>query len=523
VLNNPLIKDFSFTNIISAFSSFFKGDYLPLPMVSYMADYALGGLAPSVFHITNLLLHITCAVLVYLLAEAVFHKKEISIFSALIFAIHPMHSESVLWIAERKDVLHAVFYVASLLFYAGYLNKPENRRNYYISIFLFLLSLLSKSAAITLPFVLLAIDYYLLERIDKKRLIEKIPFLLLSLIFGIILLFSKFQAPEKFIDKLDISYAWYDRIFFVTYNFAYYLVKFFIPYNLSFFHVYPVKANGFLPVEFYLSPALPALAIFGIVKLKKLKKEAVFAAAFFVITLLLVVKIVPFAGQLVSERYTYIPYIGLSFFFGSLYITAKNSDSGFLTKIKKLLFPLFIITVVIFSAITYSRIEVWKDSLSLYSDVIEKEPASPIGYHGRGYAKIGMLSDFEGALTDFDMAVRKDSAFPEGYNSRGWAKFKTGDLNGAMADYNKALTLDSTLISAYNNRGILRKRLNDFTGSLADYNNASRLAPLNPTSYFNRGILLLNMKDTVKAAEDLINAQKLGHPTAEEVLRSIGK
>ncbi|MDD4215450.1 MAG: glycosyltransferase family 39 protein, partial [Bacteroidales bacterium] len=188
LFDNPFIKHFNFESLKEIFSSFYLGNYHPLTTLTYLFEYHIYGLNPLPFHVLNVLLHLVNVMLVYKLSEKLSGQRFTALLVSAFFALHPMHVESVAWISERKDVLYTLFYIASLLAYLKYLKQANKGRHYLICLSLFVLSLLSKSAAVTLPVLMIAIDFYKKRKPVLKMFLEKIPFLLLSLLFGILAL-----------------------------------------------------------------------------------------------------------------------------------------------------------------------------------------------------------------------------------------------------------------------------------------------------------------------------------------------
>ena len=234
-----------------------------------------------------------------------------------------MHVESVTWISERKDLLYSFFFFSGLITYIYYQkskinpDKPGQKSKFYIiTLFLFILSLLSKPAAICFPLVLLLIDYYL-NRHEKRDIrhetylksqmsnlkshLNKLPFFLLSIIFGIIAINS--QKAGGTMSHITPLYSFFNRIFLISYSAVFYIIKLFVPNNLCAMHPYPVKSSGMLPVEYYLS----ALFIIGIavslflIKSAQLKKDMIFGLLFYLATIILVLQIIPIGDSITAE------------------------------------------------------------------------------------------------------------------------------------------------------------------------------------------------------------------------------
>ena len=250
IKDNPDIKSLSAKNIAAIFSSFYNANYHPFTTLSYAIEYNLFGLNAKPYHFVNLFIHLLNTFMVFRLIKKISGKIEIAAITALFFAIHPMHVESVAWISERKDLLYSFFFISGLSTYYEYIHATANRNKWYIyTILLFLCSLLSKSTAIIFPLMLLIFDYYFRRGWKKKVLFEKIPFFLLSLVFGVITILSQKSAGAINADLMP-EYSLFQRFFVVCFTTSYYIVKLFLPFNLAVLHFAPTE----LPYYYYLSP-----------------------------------------------------------------------------------------------------------------------------------------------------------------------------------------------------------------------------------------------------------------------------
>ena len=440
---------------------------------------------------TILLIHLINVALVYVLVNLMFKETIISTIVALLFAIHPMHGESVLWVAERKDVLYTLFYLASIIFYLRHIRTKDLTGfknllgpDYLLTFILFICALLSKSMAVTLPVVLILFDWFYSRKFSINQIIEKIPFFALSILFGIIAIIS--QKASGAVNKNILNTNIADRFFMLNYSVSFYLTKLVAPFRLSAIHSFPIKATGYLPIEYYLSPLLLIVIIFLIFKSGKMKKVIIFGTLFFLITISVVLMVIPVGFALVAERYTYVPYIGLFIIGGSFYNNIQERTLKYSAKIKPYVLPVLVAYCIIFSIITYNRIDVWKDGMSLYTDIIEKYPDSGYAYINRGY-------------------------------------LETDQPEIAMADFNKGLALNPNDEIAFCNRGLLKANLDDYKGALEDYNKAISLKRDFAVAYFNRGISRLILKDTVNACDDWHKAVEFGYKDANNKIEKYCK
>ncbi len=228
VVSNALLRG---PQWIGIFTRPVVSNYHPLTVLSLAANYAISGTEPWSYLLFNLLLHLANTVLVFWFAYLLSDKKRwVALFTALLFGIHPMHVESVVWISERKDVLYTLFFLLSLLAYWKYL-QTNRSTGYWACFLLFACSLLSKPAAIVLPLVLLLLDYWKERPFTRRVVLEKIPFFLVGGLFAVVTL--KLQSVTA-MTSLDL-YPFWVRLFFASYAIIVYLAWFFVPHPLSAF------------------------------------------------------------------------------------------------------------------------------------------------------------------------------------------------------------------------------------------------------------------------------------------------
>ena len=323
IFENNLIREISPATLRTAFTSYDPELYIPLTFVSYQIDYLIGGLHPFMYHLTNLLLHAGSSFLVAACAFLLFSDRRIAIAAGLLFAVHPLHSEAIAWAAARKDVLSAFFFLLSLNCYILREWKVKSEKwetsnkifdsslytlhssLFLLSIFLFLLALLSKVTAVTLPVILLLVDWFLGRRDYKRMVLEKIPYFLLSFLFGIIALGGK--------NSLIAERSLFEMILIACKTTVFSLFKILFPLRLSVF--YPELSPVTVTNPFILLSIL--LIASGIVSLWFLRKHRfiLFGALFFFITLAPAFLTVVKGGNtfFFSDRYAYLPSIGILF------------------------------------------------------------------------------------------------------------------------------------------------------------------------------------------------------------------
>lgn len=483
------VRDISSESIGHYFSSYYLGMYQPLPVLAFGINYAMSGTRPASYHFINLLLHLLNVFLVFILIRKNTRRVEMSFFVALLFAIHPMHVESVSWIATRSNLLYAVFFLAALISYQNYLENPGKKKLYWFSFGWFLLACFSKSIAVTLPLILLLFDYLKNTKISWRLIIEKIPFFFVSVIFGLVAI--KAASLSGHIENLQVDYNFIDRIFLVSYSLVFYLFKLSFPFHLSAIYSFPEKINGFLPWEYYASLIVILLIIFWIVRSKKYKRTLIFGFLFFVFSLSVVLPVVWSRIFITADRYTYIAYIGIFFIISKLFFDFYERKEMRFRKWRPYMTGFLVIYLLFFCVKSFNRNEDWKSTGTLLNHVIQ---------NGRTDADVAAGYFYRGSMYDAQQEYRK-----------------------AFEDYSSAIRKNPEYTLAFNNRGIIRGMMQDFEGALADFNKAIANKPDYAESYYNRGNVNYYLNRKQQACEDWRKSALLGFGQANKVLRDYCK
>ncbi len=459
VVDNPDIRGFSAQNIGKVFSTFYVNNYQPVSMMSYMIDFTLGGLKPGIFHFINILLHLINAVLVYIFIYRLIALRPGAFFCSIVFLIHPMHLESVAWISERKDVLYGLFVLLALISYLQYIDNNDKRK-FFISFLFFVLAVLSKSMALTLPFLLFAVDYYRKRKFSKELIIEKIPFLILSAIFIYITILTQSENALNSAPQLS-AIPW---ILMVIYAIGYYLLMFIFPFHLSVIHYYPVDVlNGAIPYYLWIIPVALLLTGYLLWTSKEHRRIIIFGLAFFLVSLSIVLQILPFGLAITAERYTYLAYIGLSVPVAVWLFSRPRSSI--------VRYVIFIFFLGYFVLTTGKRIPVWKNSVLLFADGTKKYPAHSHAYWCLATAQSDYKLKRE-ALSSLNYAIRLNPHDENAFFSRATIKSDLNDLPGSLADYDTVLMLNSRDTGAYINKGNIYFGLQKLDSAIIQYNRA---------------------------------------------------
>jgi protein O-mannosyl-transferase len=499
VVNNPIIKNLSPSGLVKMFSSFYGGNFHPLTALSNAIDYQLLGLNPMAYHLGNVLFHILNSLLVFACISLLWPNVWVAFGTALFFAVHPMHVESIAWVSERKDVLYTFFLLLSLYYYL-------KNKNSVTVLILFLASCLSKPSAIIFPFILILVDYYRNEDFDwKKSMFSKWPFFLLSIVFGIVALYAQNQSGA--VQDAEVQTNLILKLVAPCYSIVYYLFKFFVPFQFSAFHPFPKHLNF---IHFVCVPLL--IGMFWYVYQNRKNKTLIFTCVFFLINLILVIQIIGFGNAIVAERYTYVPYIGLAFglcvFIEMLALKAKNSN---------VLPSILVFVGIVFSIISFNRTKVWANSISLFSDVTNKYPESAIGWNNLGNAQMKNGSPTE-AISSLNKAIQFNPKYAEAYNNRGAVYIKTKQFAEAQKDLVNAIYLKLDYPEAFYNIGILYYQQGEAQNALEQFNKAIALDKNYQSAYYNKAICLAQLNKIEEAKASLLFALKLNDEDVEAKL-----
>lgn len=520
ITENNDIKSFSAENLVKIFSSSYIGMYVPLTVLSFVIEYRFFGLTPFYFHLNNLLLHLLNCLLVfyfiYLLTESMKPESRgrqqekgriirASIVS-LYFGIHPMHAESVAWVTERKDLLYSFFFLGGLITYIYYVRR-QKLKFLFVTLLLFILSLLSKSAAVTFPLVLILIDYYFKRitfrpqiKIQNLKLAEKLSFFMLAVAFGLI---NMHTQKEGIIPASAFTIT--ERLLMPFYAASFYIVKFFVPNGLSVHHQHSDYANNALPLVYYLAVAfIVGIFLFATFFKSSINKiPLVFGLLFFLFNIAPVLQIIPVGDTITAERYSYLPYIGLLLPVASF---ASLSDSN-PNKIKSALVAGILLAFAFaFSIITYQRNKVWADTVTLFNDVKDKYPDCFVAYDILGYAYTER-NEFDKAYFNLNRANALNPKDALVYLHRSYLNLKLMKYDEVIQDCQKVINIDPGVEKAYNNMGYSYFSLNNYDKALECYNAAIRIKPDFELAYVNRSqtyFILKKYAETIKDCETAI-------------------
>jgi Flp pilus assembly protein TadD len=551
-----------------AFTSCYAANWHPVTWMSHMLDVQLFGLKPRWHHLTNLLFHIANSLLLFFVFHRMTKAPWKSAFVAALFALHPLHVESVAWVAERKDVLSTFFWMLTMGAYIYYVEQrtedgrqrtedgekwtgiirfPSSVFHYSAVVIFFALGLMAKPMLVTLPFVLLLLDYWPLQRFEQKKsarqtrteasrqgvgsgererlsakkrkgksgkmptgqgiaqssvlspqssallplLREKIPLFALAALSCIVTYVAQKRGGsvvsfEGIGPGVRIANA------FVSY--IIYIGKTIWPNNLAVFYPHP----GLRPLWQVLGAALllGAVTILVITTAKRFPCVTM-GLLWFTGTLVPVIGIVQVGRQALADRYTYIPLIGL-------FVMAAWGLPELLKKWryrKQALFTLWALILPCLFIVTWTQVGYWRNSITLYEHALKVTNRNDTIHNNRGatYGKLGNLSQ---AISDYDTAIEINPKYAEAYFNRGVAHAKLGDHRLAIADYDRAIEISPEFALASINRGVAYGQLGDQRQAISDFDRAIEINPEYAEAFNNRGFAYGTLGDHRQAISD---------------------
>lgn len=504
-----------------AFTNLDVSNWHPLTWISHAIDFAIWGLNPMGHHLSSILFHGVNAFIVVLLiarlmknsssgaktTEAGLQDERAILITAgvtgLLFGLHPLHVESAAWVAERKDLLCALFFMLSLMSYAGYATGPAcaasgNRirvfvsdRRYVLALVFFLLAFFSKPMAVSLPVVLVLLDWYPLGRVRSLRSLtvvvaEKLPFIALSLGMSILTLLAqkKVLTPEY---SVTVS----ERILVAAFALINYLWKMLWPTELIPFYEYPYPEQvSVLSFEYGL-PLVLVAALCTVVIIIAARGNKLWALmwGYYCITLLPVLGLVQVGAQSMADRYTYLPSLAPFFAFGLACAWSLQNLERIWTRRTATFVSLSMVSVLLvsLSAGTTAQIGIWKDTFSLWTRVTQVDPTVHLAHINLGiiHLKAGRT---EQAISELQTAIRLNTMSADAYNYLGVTYYRSGRIEDAVVHYKRACYIQPDNVQAHFNLGLAYYRLGRAEDAISEYKTALALDAEHAKAHYNLGI-----------------------------------
>ena len=491
-LTNPHYRGLGLEQLRWMWTTTLLGHYVPLSWMTLGADYALWGMSPRGYHLTNLLIHATNAVLVFVLARQMLQRDAAAAFAALFFSVHPLRVESVAWITERRDVVSLFFCLLTVLAYLRATRGDTLKRGpYALAILSFIAALLSKGTSVSVPAVLFILNFYPLNRVGpgswwtpaaKRAYREVIPFGLPALGF-VVLSIVALRPP----DQLPLG----GKIAVSSYSLMFYLAKTVIPSKLSALYSMPVTVD---PLASRFIPAYFAVIAFLFAVIFAIRKRPGLAAALLAFTAvtLPMLGIVQNGPQIAADRYTYHAGPALALLAGGAWL-ALDRRLGFAT-----ISAVGGAIIMTFSVLTWRQTAYWKNSETLWARVLAIEPDSPLG--NSAWANVLFKQNRVDEAIDYSLrSVRAAPAYAEGHNDLGVGFARKGAFPEAIERYQTSLALKPGFDEAENNWGVVLASQGQLDSAVAHYRRALASNPDNPDAEVNWGNVLVRRGNTTEA------------------------
>jgi len=528
---NPAVQSgLSWQGIRWSFSTFHAGNWHPLTWLSHMADFSLYRFSSGGHHWTNLQIHLLNVLLLFLVLRGMTGATVCSAGVSMLFAIHPLHVESVAWVSERKDVLSGFFWILTMGSYSHYVKRSTILR-YSLVLLFFICGLLSKPMAVTLPFALLLLDYWPLRRhahaatvfdpfllrfkVFKEKpafrlAVEKIPMIMLLTASCVVTVLAQKAAGAVVpIEAADLSH----RFANAAVSYLEYIRKMFWPYDLGVLYPY----RGVIP-PWHIGAASSVLAGVSVVAFWQARSRPYLLVGWlwFIGTLVPVIGIVQVGAQAMADRYTYIPLIGL--FMGISWmvqtVTARN------TWLKRSAFVAVLLLCIGCVSLTRMQVGTWKNSFTLYQHALEVVPENPVALNNLGVLclEAGIL---EKAVSFFRKAVDLAPHYQDAWVNMGAAALRTENLDEADRCLLQASRIDVHHTNLRMNIGILMLRRGFPDEAEREFRYVLALNPYHEVAHHRLGALLFH-QGRLDESHELLQATIRINPFNAEAYNNLG-
>jgi tetratricopeptide (TPR) repeat protein len=422
--NRHVNTGLSLTNIRWALTAMYASNWHPLTWISHQLDVSLFAVDAGKLRIVSILLHAASTILLLIFLVRTTGRKWASVAAAALFALHPLRVESIVWVSERKDTLSTFFFLATLLAYAEYVRKVSFAR-YLLTFALFVLGLSAKPMLITLPFVLLLLDYWPLKRELTLRLIlEKLPFFALTIPSAIITMHAQKEAIHPIAIGVRIANA--------VVSYVAYLGKIVMPASLAVMYPFRNQIGGTEVV----TSAIVLIAVTAIViRFAKRFPYLLIGWLWYLGTLVPVIGVVQVGGQAMADRYTYIPSIGITiavvWLIADLLHGRATLEIGIATAI----------LAAVLAGLTFTQVATWHDTITLFEHAVAVTPHNPQSLNALGREYL-FRNQYDLAQEQFKAALAVDSHYDEAHDALGSTLSELGDAEGAEREFRAAIALN---------------------------------------------------------------------------------
>lgn len=468
IFNSPDIRTISGETFKNWWTEYYIGNYQPLPVFTYAIDFLIGGEDPFMFHFQNIVWHIGDTILVYALLKRLQSNVWLALFVALLFALHPVQTESVSWIAARNKVMNGFFFFLAMYIYADYVKEQKAQKLIWIYVCA-VAAYLCKLTAVTLPFALLAVDIWMLRSLKERKVwLEKIPLILLAIPIGVITL----QAQEE-VDFLNLhpDFTFLHTIVFAGYAYVQYLINLFFPFKLSVLYPYP-KEIGAIHVLYTIIAV--AIVIGGFIAYKR--KQFVLAGGilFYTVNIAIVLQFVQFGEVLMADRYWYVACIGV------WYVVVHYIFK--LIKQRQTAQIVAGVLCLLYAAGTFIRNDIWLSELNFWKSVTDSFPESSIAQSSLGgiYMEEGNMQE---AKVHIDEALKIDDNNAKAWYNKGVISLREGDTKTALTALNRSIAINETTKALFT-RALVYQQSGDCGNAIQDVRTVLQDEPKNARAHF---------------------------------------
>ena len=521
VYQNPYITaGLTWHGILWALTAQLQSNWHPLTWLSHMTDAQLYGVNAGGHHLTNVFLHVFNSLILFWLLYRMTEALGRSAFVAGIFAVHPLHVESVAWVSERKDVLSTFFALLSVWAYVGYARDRRLGR-YLLVLLFFALALMAKPMVVTLPFVLLLLDFWPLRRISMKRgeaefwrlVYEKIPLFILAVISSIVTFVVQQGGHSMMASELLPLGV---RVPNALISYVAYISKVLWPSRLAPFYPYPYSAPGPLSLLLAFGGLLAATAFS--VKAAARYPYIPVGWFWFLGTLVPVIGLVQVGSQSMADRYTYVPLIGLAIIV-AWGVPELSSRMPGRTSILAVGSSLVILLLVI---TTTMQVRHWRDSISLWGHALEVTENNYMAHYALG-AELGGLGKHQEAAAHLQEALRINREYTPAYYNLGTEFAALGKFDDAGAQFSEAIRRDPIDAGAHNNLANILVAKGQLGEAAEHYRVALRISPDYVDARSNLASVLIKQGDFAAAMREILEVLRIDpmHPNARQMLEDL--
>ncbi len=503
--NVEVARGLTWEGVRWAFTTGHAANWHPLTWLSHMLDIQLFGMAPGPHHLVNLFFHIANTLLLFWVLFRMTAAIGRSAFVAGLFAAHPLHVESVAWIAERKDVLCAFFFLLAIGAYVEYVRRP-NARRYLLTAVLFALALMAKPMAITLPFILFLLDIWPLGRLHPgpgqasvcRRLIwEKAPLILLAIASSAVTLWAQWHGGT--VVKIE-AYSLSSRAANALASYVAYLGNMFWPAKLSAF--YPYSSSHIL----WIIGCFLALAGATLLAVRSFRRHPFILVGWmwYLATLIPVIGLIQVGAQARADRYTYLPLIGI-------FILIAWGIPEILGRLRYCRIPMAVAAGVILCALTWtsrSQAGCWVNGVALWEHALQAYPNSHLAHSNAGY-ELNERGEVDKAIQHYYEALRIKPDSAEAHNALGVALVKQGRNKEAMDHFSRAVRINPDYADARSNLGVKMADLGKTDEAISHLAAAAQMSPDNAQVQFDMGLALVKQGKGDEAIPYLSQALRL--------------